>query len=575
MKINVVVSFLSVLLVVAYLFVMQIEVDEIGSDMASFIPDTALLYFEQQDGSKALSRFVASPLGKHFEALDLVATGEKIGISTTALASINEFISGYKRLKDNTLFHELLGKRFALAVLTPLQNQNYSTVKDFFKLNAVVVVHPHHNTGLLEFLAENYSRYSEGVSITTTQYGNHHIKRIKKGNLNVSLVGIEGHFLVSENERQLRKCIDTYDDERVAVADNKIFLAVRENFDAPDRYLYLPVDRLRGFLTDFVKNNIMAGRELFLKELHTTLGFTGFGFGAWSREESVVDKVIVTYDTEEVNSHVKNYLDVVPSKSSMLSLSTPEPMVYYWSNTLDFNNFLLYASDEKSSDPRLIRFIETIEETAGKSAEEILSLLGGEVSLVLEPGAKENYFPFPLGVVFVKVDRVEDLEKLFQLLLEKYDVPVNSTTYGEARYVYWKLSPQDGLQPLYGFWQDMVFFGNSSKLLRKIIDVNGDDNFFPDGPEVKGIDPGIKGKNNSISYFNNLELIKVVQGTLGMIGTLVGIEDRRAAMNIRILRDEVISPILEGLTMYDRSITRSYFTRDMVIVDSITHINLK
>lgn len=573
MKTNIFVIFASILLVVVYLLVMQIGELEEYADMAEFIPETTLVYIEQRDGSGAISRFAASPLGKHFESLDLAATGKKIGLASTTLASIEEIVSGYNYIKDDTFVHQLLGNHFALAVLPPLQNQQPPTFKEFFKMNSVIVTRPRHSTGLLEFLAENYSRYSDELSITSVQYGNHHIKRIKRQGGAISLVAIDDHFLVSLNERQLRKCIDTYDKENRAAADNTLFLEVRKNFNHPDRFLYLPVNQVRRFLTDVVNTHANAGKELLLKELQTTRGFTGFGFGAWSSDKNVVDKVVVTYDANEVNNHVQNYLNIAPVRSSMLSLSTPEPMVYYWSNTLDFNNFLLYADDEATSDPRLVKFIDTIEQSTGKSAKEILSFLGGEVSLLLEPGPKENYFPFPLGLVFVKVDKMKELDSLLNLLVEKYEVPVRTKTYGTARYVYWKLSPQDGLKPLYGFWQDMFFFGNSSQLLEKTVNAHSQDISLPNIPAVKNIDPGIKEKNNSITYFNNVELIEVVQGTLAMIGTLVGIEDRRAAINIRIVRDEVINPLLEGLTMYDRSITRSYFSRDRVIVDSITHIN--
>ena len=87
------------------------------------------------------------------------------------------------------------------------------------------------------------------------------------------------------------------------------------------------------------------------------------------------------------------------------------------------------------------------------------------------------------------------------------------------------------------------------------------------------MDPGITEKNNSVTYFNNIELIHVIKRLLNMIGTIIGIEDSATAYKVRIIIDELIDPLLDGATMFDKSVTRSYFTPEKVVIDSVTHIS--
>ncbi|MGW8195413.1 MAG: hypothetical protein ACWGOX_14235, partial [Desulforhopalus sp.] len=541
-------------------------------NIPGFIPGDALLYFEQRNGAEVLDRFIKSPLGKKAASLDLISTGKKIDLSSPSLETISAALHFFKKVQNDRLMHELLGKRFAAAILPPVYGLISSTVEDFVKMNSVIVSDPQHDSDLLEFLAENYGRYNENLFISSVQYGNHHIKRIQSQGETISLVNIAGHFIVSINEKQLRNCIDTYDGEQKALAQDENFVKIRQSFDRPERYLYIPIDSNRKFLSKIVTAYTGGGRDIFLKELRATEGFTGFGYGAWSSDAKVTDRIVVTYNDTEVNSYVGNYLKIEPIRSSMLSLTTAEPMFYYWSNTLDFNNFLLYAEKQKAADPHLVELMASVEKATGKSVAEIFSFLGEEVSLVMEPGPKEKYFSFPLGLVFVKVERRADLDALLQLLLQKYDIPMSQRKYGPVRYSYWKLSPQDGLRPLYGFWHNLFFFGNSSRLLEKVVDLSSEKKSLLSELRKAGNDPGLSEKNNSITYFNNVKIIEVMKNGLDLIGPIVGIEDREAAARIRTVIEEIIKPLLDGAAMYNKSVTRSYFTADRVIVDSITNV---
>jgi len=570
MKSNAIAAFLTMLLVVLYPLVDSIQTDGFR-DMARFIPDNTLIYLEQRNGAKALKDFSKSSLGKTFESINFVETCKKIGLTDTVLTLLQDTLSFYTLAKRSKLVHEVFGKRFAVAVLAPADKKKYRDINDYINDNMVIVAKPEHSAGGLQFLGESYAKYVDAYSVSSAQYGNHHIKRMQISGEILSIVVIEGSFVMSRNEKLLRRCIDTFDGELPSLAKNTDFGTIRKKFAMPDRFFYAPINNLRTLVIETVADLTFSSKDLLLKELSTTIGFANFGYGSWNSKKKVTDKILVQYNSKEVNNIVKNHIETAPSRCSMLSLTTENPMAFYWSNTLKVKHFLRYFEKSRKEEPQIEKFWSTIENISGHTPKEIFSLFGEEVSLVLEPGPKDQFFSFPLGMCFVQVRDVQKLRTILEKIIDEYDIQVSESSSGPVRYSYWTRSPQDGLQPLYGFWGDLMFFGNSSRLLGLIVDKNSENFTLLNNGSVKAIDPGLTEKNNSITYLNNFELFKVLQKGLDFVAITLAIEDRETAFKLRTVIDEIINPLLNGARMYEKSCTRSYFTPQMVVIDSVTN----
>ena len=79
MNTNAFVTFSSILLVVVYLLVWRYD-PEHEDNMAKFIPDNALIFFEQRNAPDAINTFKKSQLGKNFTAIDFRKAGNKINL---------------------------------------------------------------------------------------------------------------------------------------------------------------------------------------------------------------------------------------------------------------------------------------------------------------------------------------------------------------------------------------------------------------------------------------------------------------------------------------------------------------
>jgi len=574
MKINAVAAFLLMLLLVVYPLVGGIQTDA-SKDMARFIPDNVLVYFEQSNASNVLKDYSKSPLGKKISTIDIFKTGRKVGVAESTLAAAEKIIRYYTSVKDNKLFHEVFGKRFAVAIFAPKANSRYTDLSEYIKDNSVVVAKPVHGAEELEFFAESFGKLVRAYSISSSQYGKHHVKRVKINGQTFFMAIVEGMFVMSLNQKKVRRCLDTYDRELPSFTKNSDFARMRKSFNRPDRFFYLPVNEVR----EQIESKLAAlasfpGQELLRKELATTVGFSTFGYASWNKKRKVIDKILVQFDGSQVNNVVKNHIEALPSRCSMLSLTSEDPMAFYWSNTVKLKHFAQYFQTSREEDPQLEKFWSTVKNITGKNIEEIMAMLGEEIGLVLEPDPKDDFFSFPLGMLFLRISDVPGLKAALEKVIDAYAIPVSVKTYGPVSYTYWTPSPQDGLQPLYGFWGDLLFLGNSSRLLKMVVDRREANLTILDNPAIKALDPGFTGKNNSITYVNTVSLAKVLQKWLALVGMTLAIEDRDAAYKVHTILEEIIDPLLDGIGMYEKSCTRSYFTPEMVVIDSITNKNL-
>lgn len=571
MNTNAFVTFNTLLLVVVYLLVYRFDPDH-EENMAKFIPDQALIYFEQRDARSAIQAFRKTQLGKNFDAIDFDSSGKEIGVPDKLIAAIELVQKTYPLVFENDIVNELLGKRFATAVFWPENDIMDYDLRAFLQENSIIVAEPRHSAGLLDTIAKYYSKRLETVSIQSIQYGNHQISRVSTSEGLIAFSVIEGLFVASCNERLLKLSIDAFDDEIPSIYNSNSFQKAQREFVKPQRFFYFPIEALKKSAHHFLEYLDPGAQDLLQTQLANTEGFTGISYGAWPTASIVQDKIIFSYEAGRTNPVVQHILTKAPSNNTMLDLTTGDPLVYYWSNTIDLTHFLTYLPLKEGKNSPVHNYISRLEDLSQQGIKDILTVLGEEVSLVVEKSGEENFIPVPLGAAFFQVDPEVDLSELVNYIVNAFEVPVIEQIYNSVTYLYWVASPQDGLQPLCGFYSNFFFIGNSAQLIERVIDGYNENTSLLSNPRVKAIDPGITKKNNSITYFNNIEIIELSQRLLSAIGTMILMEDKNKAEKARVVIDEVINPLLNGLKEYERSCTRSYFAPGMVVIDSRTSI---
>jgi len=572
MKIKTFVTIATILLVIVYFLVWQIRPLEHGAT-SEFIPVTALFYAEQKNVEEFLHDLEKSKLGRAIQSIDFLKIGKEIELKDEELALVQNITGVFKDNWDNEIVKKLLGEKVALALLQPQRTAAYSSITDFLKANTVLIIQPKHKAELLQIIVERYAAYKKEISISTRQYGAHHIKRISIDDEILSTVVINGLYLVSFEEQQLRRCIDTFDNELPSLAENEEYANLRDQYSDPDQFVFLSLKNSREFSAKGLLTYEFSGRDVAEKKLATTVGFSGFSYGAWKNQSLLRDRIVILHNNKITNNFVEKELKIPPLICDTLKLSPPNPLVFYWTNIIDFGSLYKYYSEKvPEANNRLSKFTKTSKYQAGETIDQLLAQLGQEFSYIITASQENNLLAVPYGIMLFKIKNRGKLDAALKKLISIYDFPIKKQKHGSTLFYSWKKSPQDGLEPLYGVLGNYLFIGNSSSLAKRVIENSRNGNNFLEDLDFLEIDAGLTEVNNYISYTNNGELLNIFKSLLTLASTVVAIEDRAAAQKINILTKDVAHPLLDGLSMFDRTTTRSYFTEDSVVIDSMTKI---
>ena len=572
MKIKIFVASATILLVIVYFLVWQIKPFEYG-ETSEFVPATALLYAEQKDVEAFLDDLQNSKLGRAIQSIDYLKIGKEIDLKNEDLTLLKKITNVIKNNWDSEIIKELFGEKVALALLQPQRATGYLNLVDFFKANTVLITQPKHKAEILQIIIERYAAYTENITISTHQYGQHHIKRISIDDEIFSIVVLNGMYLISFEEQQLRRCIDTFDNELASLPENVEYATLREHYPDPDQFAFLSLKNSRDFVAKHLPMYDFSGRDIVEKEIAASIGFSGFSYGAWKEQSLIKDRIMILHNHEIANSFVEKQLKLPPSICDTLQFSPQDPLVFYWTNILDFESlYRFYNEKVPRSNNKISELFKTHKGQSGEIIDQFFAQLGKEFSYIITAGKENNFLSIPSGIMMFKIQDREKLGTLIKKLLSIYGFSFKKKTHGSTLYYSWKDSPQDGLEPLYGFLENYLFIGNSSSLANHIIDNSINGGKILRDPYFMEVDTGLTEPNNYVSYTNNAELINIIKSLFTLASTIVAIEDKAAAKKITILTKDVATPLLDGLSMFERTTTRSYFTKDSVVIDSMTKV---
>lgn len=569
MKTNTFVTIALLVLVVVYILVLQIK-PEHYENKSKFVPDTTIVYFEQKNSIRSLRKISRSSIDLSSNKIDFVKVARKLEFEEKQVDTIERAIDFYHKILTDEIVDEFFSKSFAFALDSTEDVAQATSLETYVRLNSVVIAEPKHSAGFLTFIAETYSRFTNKFELTVKQYGTHNIHRITFDNEQLSIVVVDGLLVASLNEALLKKCIDTYDGDERSLNSSPDFTAVQNHYLESENFLYLAVDLARSFITRVVEEQKFTGKDLVKKELATTKGFTGVGYGMWFDNSVLTERIAAHYKKDLVNDITGSILEIPSTRSSMLKMTSLDPVAFYWSNTFDLYRILPYLLQEEKVSAQLKNFAQKTREQTGKSMTEILSWLGEEISIVIESGSSKTFLAVPIIATFLQIKDVEKLKTTISDISRKSDLIMTQKEYKGATYHYLSTSTQEGLQILYGFHKEFLFLSNSADFIRRIMDNIESGKRLDQINKIAAIDPGVTAYNNSITYSNNIVLIDMIKRFLNFASTMIAMEDRDLAFRSKIVVTDLINPFLEGLKMYTRSCTRSYFTSDFILIDSVT-----
>ena len=139
---------------------------------------------------------------------------------------------------------------------------------------------------------------------------------------------------------------------------------------------------------------------------------------------------------------------------------------------------------------------------------------------------------------------------------------------GITHYLWGGVIPAGDLQPGFSITTDYLVLSSNRQQIKEFIRKGQDIQTLNLKAAFKAVDIGLTEQNNSINFIDFSQLTSLFKEIISWVGTMIAIQDRETAKRSKLLIDEVINPLLDGMAMYSTIGMRSYIETDRLIIES-------
>ncbi|WP_136799253.1 MULTISPECIES: DUF3352 domain-containing protein [Desulfosediminicola] len=559
----------STLMVLGIFLVSRIEIHEL--ETTQFLPVDTLIYAEQVDGVESMKRFFNSRFGKALDSIDYEKVLSEGGFNNQYQAEIRKVLEGVDRLRTDPLVQHILGEKCSVAFVPQRNWSNHDDSLDLFVRHHTLLISKPDLPQLS--LAKLLTFYGGTFDNTSVMYGKHTINRMVLENYTLYISVVEGYVLASFEERIIRESLDIFDEQSVNLGTDPDFLAHRTKLGEAERFLYIAIDGLQELAQYGASRSADERAKAVLHEMSTLRGITTLSYGTWRDKDISNDKILAKINQEAMDIQVREMISTRPSINDTLSLVGDNVLLYYWSNTLNprllWNMFVAEAG-ETDADIESIRF--EIKNSTGYEVEQIIDMADSSVSILLKPSLRAQFIPIPDTALMIRLRDEESVNALIQESLNQLDIHLQSRKYKDVQYYVWGIYDRESLQPVYTIYRGYLIIANTMDMLRAILDTPLTESQLVAAESFERLDPGFQKLNNSVFYVDQATLALHLEKIVSWLSTIIAVQDRQAAIHARVITDNLISPILHGLAMYEKSATRTSLDGDTIIIESKTKI---
>lgn len=558
------------ILVLAGIFLFLPETD-VEHSYQSFIPSDAQIVLTQYDMEKRVEEFRQSPLGDALNTLQYELIGSELNMSKADIDNFLEIKKSMADLFDNPLFKTLFGSQVTCA-LFPFAYRDDVTLEDQFLDNLLIIARPKHGAKLIDVATWfNFSTQT----MSTSRYGRHAITRydVEDGK-RISGVRMNELLVMSFNEAVLRKSLDIYDGEGSGLLDIDSYQKQIDRFSGASLIVYTDFHKLSALIDDIASSSFDDNTSLTFDNNAVAGYHTGL-FGAWRKENRIVDQAVITISPEQLDEQTKARLQVAVQEPQSYNDVSRDTILYHWTNQFDSAYLMKMIDDtETATGNPGINPLNQVTSVTGLSSEQIAGLFTGDLALAVK-GLKDNQLvPLPQILLSLESSDIELLKSSTDKMIAHFSIPVRRKKIGEnGELISWGgIIGIGSVLPAFAFNEDSLTISSNRDEITYFINKDEREN-LSDNEQFKTVSDELLQPSNSITYIEFARLTEMIKEMASWGGTMIAIKDRDLAKKSKVLIDELINPLLNGLSMYEVIASRKYIEDNVIIFESQTILN--
>ena len=537
-------------------------------DPLELVPQQTMLMLDWTDAAGAARGFLQSRFGRSLASINWPFVLDQLEVQGPLRDQLQDQVSSLMDFIAHPLFKELFSKRVIFALLPVAPAAFMDDPQGVLAENLLMLVTPEHERvvpGILSLLSPVMGRDEslsyQGIPIAVF---------VQENGGRLYIASVDGQLVVSPGMELVKQSIDLslmhLVREQTGFLLNREYNTLKERgLGQDDFFLFADFSRLKP-LFNMLRPQAETGKGGGLPEFAGTARMVFFH---QSIENTQQFTSVVQFDPDQLAPFQKAIYTRKPAENSRLRSMPADLLVYFWSNWLDlpawWQETLTRGTENEVA--AAVRIAAWIEKQTGMSIDQFLALFGREFGFHIPEIRTSGFFPVPSICLYIELadpDRAQKLlEKIISGLPLRRDkvagIPVVSIMAGGGL-----------MQPSYALLDRFLVLADSREQIEDILK-SGSKRLVSDDV-FQTVDMGMLQSSNLVMFARTAELIDSVKEFASWAGTIIAIRDEQAGAKSKVLLDQVILPLLDGLKMYRAKGVRSYTAPGEVVLETVVLI---
>ena len=454
--------------------------------MEQIFPSGTLMYARLSHVAVDIDQFTQTVFWRNVSTIDLPKLLEQNNGSAKDVSQLRTMQKEMETFLKNPLTKKFLGKEVAVGFYKGSSIDTKSTLKTYDVLLAT-------RLGLSLQMAELFvsmaHQWGDDITTKVESYRGHSIVHVhfNKRKLDLEYLRIHEVLFASFSPSDLlHQVIDVYQRKRASLAGDPDFSkALSHAYQNGHGMFYV---NIHGFY-DFFKEHIPDSQKENLEQiLGATAGFNSYTVSFMPGDVSKL-KLIMRFEPTQLNPYWHSLLSCPPSANESLKFVPHNITAYQWGQCYDFKDIWGQVKGEISPTGKanhgIMKWKQRIEKRFKLNIHnEVLPILGSQVGFYLNDIDTQGLFPYPRGVVFIKIINRTAAEGLMKRLTRKSISLLQQEDYQQVPIHYLVLPLGANMEPGYAFLGDYLLLGSSRELLKISVDAFNNSNQSVQSDEV-------------------------------------------------------------------------------------------
>ena len=564
----IVVPLFLLLLAILYLFI-PVFPDRVSHE--SFISGDAHIVISQYDLQDRIAELGSSPLGRTIADLRYEVVGKEMGLSDDEIRRFLKLKDDIKKNYQNPLVQMLVGKEVSIALL-PFSDHEALDFVEQITDHLLVISRPSQNARLMDVATW---AISSDERIATVRYGTHTITRFNLEDARrLSVARVRDVVVMSLNEKVLRQSLDLYDGDRQGLRESEEYQSKIDHFDGASFVGYFNFAGLPDLVNRAIQESPSDNERLLIIDKEKVEAYQSAIFGAWSEENTIIDKAVISFDPKLLDEQPNSKMLSKAGLPQSFKRVSQDTIIYHWSNQFSPKTILgMLGQDPSLSDATETQFVGELSKITGLTADQLFDLFDNDLTLAVRGINEDQLVPMPRFLLSVKSEDVEKIKKVVDSLIDHYSIPVRRSSLADTNIISWGgIIGIGSILPTLSFTDDSAIISSNRQQIKNYVAPDGIQS-LADLESFQAMSTALLKPSHSFTYVDFAQTADMLQEMVSWGGTMLALKDKELARKSKVLIDDLINPLLEGLSMYSIIGSRKYLEGNTIILESITKID--